>query len=99
MCLLVLCELRMMGVLIDGPAHTYGDNMSVIHNMQRPESVSRKKSNSVCCHAVREAAAMEEMSTTHMRSEFNAADICKKIITNRPKRDRIVRLFMHYIGE
>ena len=89
-----------MGVPVDGPACAYGDNMSVIHNTQRPESVLRKKSNSVCYHAVREAVvAMEEMRTAHMRSEFNAADICTKIITNRPKRDSIIRLFMHYIGE
>ena len=92
-------KLRMMGVPVDGPTHAHGDNMSVIHNTQRPESVLRKKSNSVCYHAVREAVAMEEMRTTHMQSEFNAADVCTKIITNKPKRDSIIRLFMHYIGE
>jgi hypothetical protein len=26
----------MMGIPIDGPAFVYGDNMSVIHNTQRP---------------------------------------------------------------
>ena len=30
-------KLRMMGVRISGPTFFYGDNMSVIHNTQRPE--------------------------------------------------------------
>ena len=32
-------KLRMMGVKIDGPTYVYGDNMSVIHNTSKPESV------------------------------------------------------------
>ncbi len=40
-------KLRMMGIPIDGPAYVYGDNMSVIHNTQRPESILKKKSNAV----------------------------------------------------
>ena len=31
-------KLRMMGVEISGPSYIFGDNMSVIHNTQRPES-------------------------------------------------------------
>jgi hypothetical protein len=46
-------KLRMMGVAIDGPTYVYGDNMSVVHNTQRPESVLKKKSNTICYHAVR----------------------------------------------
>ena len=41
-------KLRMMGVPISGPSFVYGDNMSVIHNTQRPESRLNKKSNSIC---------------------------------------------------
>jgi hypothetical protein len=35
--------LRMMGVTLSGPMFVYGDNMSVVHNYQRPESVLKKK--------------------------------------------------------
>jgi hypothetical protein len=42
----------MMGVTLSGPNFVYGDNMSVVHNIQRPESVLKKKSNSICYHAV-----------------------------------------------
>jgi hypothetical protein len=40
-------KLRMMGVALSGPTYVYGDNMSVVHSIQRPESVLRKKSNSI----------------------------------------------------
>jgi hypothetical protein len=51
-------KLRMMGVAIEVPTYVYGDNMLVVHNTQRPESVLKKKSNAICYHAVRESAAM-----------------------------------------
>ena len=60
-------KLRMMGVPVTGPTYTYGDNMSVIHNTQRPESTLKKKSNSICFHAIRESVAMGEMATAHIR--------------------------------
>jgi hypothetical protein len=40
-------KLRMMGVGLSGPIFVYGDNMSVVHNTHRPESVLKKKSNSI----------------------------------------------------
>jgi hypothetical protein len=45
-----LCyKLRMMmGIAITGPTYVYGDNMSVIHNTQRPELTLKKKPNSIC---------------------------------------------------
>ena len=46
----LLYKLRMMGVKISGLTYVFGDNMSVIHNMHRPESVLKKKSNSICYH-------------------------------------------------
>ena len=40
-------KLRMTGVPISGTSYIYGDNMSVIHNTQRPESILKKKRNSI----------------------------------------------------
>jgi hypothetical protein len=48
-------KLRMMGVTLSGPTFVYGDNMSVVHNTQRPESVLKKKSNSIYYDAVHES--------------------------------------------
>jgi hypothetical protein len=53
-------KLRMMGMTLSGPTFVYWYNMSVVHNTQRPESVLKKKSNSLCYHMVRESAAMGE---------------------------------------
>jgi hypothetical protein len=36
-------KLIMMGVALSGPIFVYGDNMSVVHNTQRPDSVLKKK--------------------------------------------------------
>ena len=51
-------KIRIMGVRISGPTYIYGDNMSVIHNTQIPESTLRKKLNSICYHDMRESVAM-----------------------------------------
>ena len=51
-------KLRMLGIPIFGPSYVYDDNISVVHNKSRLESVLRKKSNSVCYHTVHESVAM-----------------------------------------
>jgi hypothetical protein len=92
-------KLRMMGVDISGPSYIYGDNMSVIHNTQRPESVLKKKSNAICYHAIREAVAMGECLTGHVSTHDNPADICTKIIPGGRKRDHSVSLILHDLAD
>lgn len=92
-------KLRMMGVGISGPSFIYGDNMSVIHNTQRPESVLKKKSNAICYHAIREAVAMGECLTGHVSTHHNPADICTKIISGGRKRDHLVGLILHDLAD
>jgi hypothetical protein len=55
-------KLRMMGVPISGPSYVFGDNMSVIHNTQRPESTLKKKGHQICYHFCRESVAMGEIA-------------------------------------
>jgi hypothetical protein len=43
-------KLIMIGVPLSGPCYVYGDNMSVINNTHRPESMLKKKSNNICYH-------------------------------------------------
>jgi hypothetical protein len=83
-------KLRMMGVPISGPSAVYGDNMSVVHNTQRPESTLKKKSNSICYHFVREAVAMGECRIAHISTHENVADIATKLIPGGQKRDHLV---------
>jgi hypothetical protein len=80
----------MMGVPLSGPSFIYGDNMSVIYNTQRPESTLRKKSNSICYHAVREAVAMGECLTGHVSSVDNPADLATKVLPGGQKRDGLI---------
>jgi hypothetical protein len=86
-----------MGVAIDGPTYVYGDNMSVVHTTQRPESVLKKKINVICYHAVREFAAMGESIIGHIPSVNNPADICTKAVPGGQKRDHLIGLLLHDI--
>jgi len=89
-------KLRMMGVPIAGPTSVYGDNMSVIHNTQKPESTLKKKSNAICYHAVRESVAMGESRTAHVATKENPADIATKI-TAGATRKHLVSMLLHDI--
>ena len=89
-------KLRMMGVPVTGPSYIYGDNMSVIHNTQRPESTLKKKSNSICYHAIRESVAMGESLTGHIKTENNLADLLTKV-TFGSKQRRLVQGILHDI--
>ena len=90
-------KLRMMGVPISGPSYIYGDNMSVIHNTQSPDSMLKKKSNSICYHAVRESVAMGESLTGHVSTHENVSDLCTKIMAGGMKREYLVSKVLHDI--
>ena len=83
-------KLRMMGVGISGLTYVYGDNMSVIHNTQHPESTLRKKSKFICYHAMRELVSMVESLTGHIPIAENCADLTTKIILGGGNCDHLV---------
>ena len=89
-------KLRMMGVKVSGPSYIYRDNMSVITNTQKPESTLKKKSNSICYHAVREAVAMGECLTAHVPTTKNLADLMTKV-TFGGKRHNLVKGLLYDI--
>jgi hypothetical protein len=88
-------KLIMMGMALSGPTFVYGDNMSVVHNTQRPESVLKKKSNSICYHAVRDSSAMGESISGHVPSVDNPAGICTKVVPGGQKRKYLIRLLLY----
>jgi hypothetical protein len=88
-------KLRMMGVAFSAPTYVYGDSMSVVHNTHMPESVLKKKSNSICYHAVREYAAMGESLIGHVPSVDNPADICTNDVPGGQKLNHLIRLLLH----
>jgi hypothetical protein len=87
-------KLRMRGVPLSGPCYVYGDNMSVIHNTLRPESMRKKKSNSIFYHVAWESTAMGECIMAHVRSDNNPADICTKVIPAGMKRRHLVDMLL-----
>jgi hypothetical protein len=89
-------KLRMMGIEVPLPTYIYGDNMSVIHNTQRPESTLKKKSIAICYHFMRESVAMGESLTGHVRSEDNPADICTKVIGGGVIRERLTAMILFF---
>jgi hypothetical protein len=81
-------KLRMMGVTIYGPTYVYGDNMSVVHNTHRPETVLKKKSNAIWDHAVRESVVMGSQAlpmfllwTTLLISAPRLCQVVRSVIT------------------
>jgi len=90
-------KLRMMGVKLSGPTYVYGDNMSVIHNTQKPESTLKKKSNSICYHAIRESVAMGESLTGHVSSKENPGDLATKVVPPGQQREHLVGMMLHDI--
>ena len=65
---------------MDKPSYVYGDNMSVVTNMSRPELKLKKKLNSICYHAVREAVVMGEALVAHIPTKKNLADLFTKVL-------------------
>jgi hypothetical protein len=91
-----LCyKLRMMGVTLSGPTYVYGDNLYVVHKTQRPESVLKKKSNSICYHAIHDSADMGESIIGHVPSVDNPADICTKVVSGGQNRNHLICLLLH----
>ena len=79
-------KLRIIVIPISCLSHIFGDNMSVIQNTLRPESVLRKKNNSGCYHTVCESVAMEESLIGHIPSKENITDLMTKILYGHNRR-------------
>ena len=83
----------MMGVPLDGPAHVRVDNMSVVKNTTIPESVLKKKSNSIAYHYVRENVAGGTMKIGYEPSGTNLADMLTKTQSG-PQRKRLADMVL-----
>ena len=92
-------KLRMMGVQISGPTYIYGDNMSVVNNASKPESTLKKKSNSICYHAIRESVAMDESRVTHIPTTNNCADLATKVIPGGMKRNALISRIIYDVAD
>jgi hypothetical protein len=85
-------KLRMMGIPVKGASYVYGDYMSVVTNLSKPDSTLKKKSNSICYHAVREAVAMGESHVAHIPTKKNLADLFTKVLYWQAQRFLVSRM-------
>ena len=90
-------KLRMMGIPVEGPSFIFGDNKSVLVNSSKPDSVSKKKSNSVAYHFVHEGCASNEWQVTYINTHLNVADLLTKPLGGGEKRRRFIGMILHYV--
>lgn len=89
-------RLRMMGIPVMGPAYIYGDNQSVLYNTTLPDSILKKKSQSIAYHFVREGSARDEWRTAYINTHDNPADLLTKPLSGE-KREGFVNMILHHV--
>jgi hypothetical protein len=72
-------KLCMMGMPLSGPLLIYGDNKLQVTNLSRPKSTLKKKSHSICYHAIHESVAMGESLITHCKTNDNLSNPLTKL--------------------
>ena len=55
----------------------------------------KKKSNSICYHAIREYVEMKESLMGHVPSVENLLDICTKVVPGGAKRKHLIGEVLH----
>ena len=69
----------MMGVALDGEMNMFCDNESVFKNSTLPESILKKKHNSIACHHTHEAQAVNIVCISWEKSKLNLTDLLTKL--------------------
>ena len=90
-------KLRMMGIPVEFPTFTFGDNKSVLTNSSKPHSVLKKKSSSIAYHFVREGVAKDEWRVAYINTTLNPADMATKSLPSGDKRTRFTSYLLHYV--
>ena len=86
-----------MGIPVIGSALVLGDNQSVLYNTTIPDSILKKKSQSIAYHFVREGVAKDEWRTAYVNTHENPADLLTKPLPAGDKRMKFVRMILHHI--
>ena len=86
-------ELKYLGIPIAGPTFLLGDNKSVVTSTSNAESTLNKKHQSICWHAVCEAAAQGWLKIGWEPLETNIADIFTKALDSPKRRSLLNCIF------
>ena len=90
-------KLRMMGIPVEGPCYVYGDNQAVLANSRAPDSMLKKKSNSIAYHFVREGCSRDVWRCAYIKTDDNQADICTKPLPYSEKRVKFCKMLLHHL--
>ena len=74
-------KLRMLGIILNGPADVFCDNCVVVMNVSKSESTLQMKHNAINYHAVCKAAAAGILRVVKEDGETESADLLKKVLT------------------
>ena len=74
-------------------------NQSVLWNTSVPDSVIKKKSNSIAYHFVREGVARDEWRTAYVNTHLNPADLLTKPLPSGEKRTRFTSYILHFLND
>lgn len=77
--------------------YIYGDNQSVLCNLSIPESVLKKKSQSIAYHYVHEGVSRNEWRTAYVNTKENEADLLTKVLPSGLKRECFVKNILHHV--
>ena len=87
----------MMGIPVEFPTFTFGDNQSVLVNSSKPHSSLKKKSSSIAFHIVREGLTKDEWRDAYLNTNHNCADMGTKSLPGGEKRTRHTSFLLHYV--
>ena len=87
----------MMGIPCEDPVLIEADNQSVLANTTIPDSVLKKKSQSIAYHMIREGVARDEWRTAYVNTHDNEADLLTKQLPSGEKRKGFIRNLIHHI--
>ena len=92
-------KLRIINILVMGPVYVHSDNQSVLANTTIPDSILKKKSQSIAYYFVRERVARDEWQTVYINTNNNPADLLTKLLSSREKKKLFVYKILYWIFE
>ena len=87
-------KVNVLGVKVPDNSYIYGNNLSIIHNTQSPESNLKKKINEICCSSLNEYFATSKYLMAHIMSIENVSDLMTKLLCGHKWR-YLVRQFLY----
>ena len=79
------------------PVYIYGDNKSVVLcNTTAPDSLLKKKSNSVAYHHCQEGVALDEWRTCYRNTDENVSDVMTKPLPAGEKHDQFCKCLFYF---